>query len=585
MIYAVAFVGGLLTIVSPCILPVLPFVFARAGQSFRRSGLPMLIGMALSFAVVGSLAAVAGDWVVRANQVGRYAALLVFAVLGLTLLVPAVADAVARPFVRLGSAVQRQGERDASLGGSVLLGVSAGLLWTPCAGPILGLIFAGAAVQGAGAQSALLLVAFAAGAAFALALALLAGGRVFALMKRSLGAEVWIRRGLGVAVMLGVIGIALGWDTGVLTRLSLTTLGTATGLEQQLVDRVRPESLSPSTAMQPSMMMMPSSAKPNRSSDGVMPPLDGAIQWFNAPAQSRDALRGKVVLIDFWTYSCINCLRAIPYVRAWAEKYKSSGLVVIGVHTPEFAFERDPDNVSKAVRDLGLVYPVAVDSNRVIWTAFNNKFWPAHYLIGRDGYIRFHHFGEGEYDETERVIQTLLAEGNDQTPPGDIVQIAAKGVEAAPDLSAIQSPETYVGYERQENYASPQAIAKDRPERYTTPGQLQVNQWGLGGQWTVASEDAVSTSASGRIVFRFHARDLHLVLGPGARGRAVRFRVSIDGAPPLQDRGVDVDGQGNGTVSEYRLYQLIRQKGDVTDRTFQIEFLDPGVQAFAFTFG
>ena len=322
MIYAVAFVGGLLTIVSPCILPVLPFVFARAGQSFRRSGLPMLIGMALSFALVGSLAAVAGDWVVRANQYGRYAALLVFAVLGLTLLVPAIADAVARPFVRLGSAVQRHGEQDASIAGSLLLGVSAGLLWTPCAGPILGLIFAGAAVQGGGAESALLLVAFAAGAAFALALALLVGGRAFSVMKRSLGAEVWIRRGLGVAVMLGVVGIALGWDTGVLTRLSLTTVGTATGFEQQLVDRVRPESGSPAMAMQPSMMME-SSATPRQPSGGVMPPLDGAIQWFNGPALSRDALRGKVILIDFWTYSCINCLRAIPYVRAWADKYKT----------------------------------------------------------------------------------------------------------------------------------------------------------------------------------------------------------------------------------------------------------------------
>jgi thiol-disulfide isomerase/thioredoxin len=409
-----------------------------------------------------------------------------------------------------------------------------------------------------------------------------------------------VRRVLGVAVLAGVAGIAMGWDTGVLARLSLTPSNSATALEQRLADRVRPPAyaprmeapvmtLQPSMAMQPSAAMMQPAmtarATAGASAEGPMPQLDGAIQWLNGPLQTRESLAGQVVLIDFWTYSCINCLRAIPYVQAWSERYKNDGLVVIGVHTPEFAFERDAANVAKAVRNLGMTYPVAVDSRRAIWTAFKNQYWPAHYFIDVQGRIRSHHFGEGNYDESERIIQTLLAERNAGTKTGDLVRVTGTGVQAAPDLAAVRTPETYVGYGRQENYASPQSIVKDRRERYTAPVRPVVNQWGLDGMWSVGDEHAELTSAPGKIVFRFHARDLHLVLGPRPDGKPVRFRVSLDGSPPAGDRGVDVDTDGNGAVGDYRLYQLIRQKGAVEDRTFQIEFLDPGVQAFAFTFG
>ena len=582
MLYLIAFVGGLLTIASPCILPVLPFVFSRAGQSFRRSAVPLLIGMALTFAAVGSLAAVAGDWIVRANQYGRVIAMGVFAVVGVSLLVPAIAEIIARPLVRVGGVIERRGHQD-SIGGSVLMGIATGLLWTPCAGPILGLILTGVAVGGTGTGSALLLLSFACGAACALAFVLMAGSRVLQVLKRGLGAEEWIRRGLGAAVLLGVVGIALGWDTGVLARLSLTTLGTATEFEQRLVDRVKPADEAPKMA--PAMMMMQAKAASGQGGTALMPPLDGALQWLNGPPHTREGLRGKVVLFDFWTYSCINCLRAIPYVQAWAAKYQKSGLVVIGVHTPEFAFERDPDNVARATKDLKITYPIAVDSNRTIWDAFSNRFWPAHYLVDAEGKIRFHHFGEGKYDETERVIQDLLRERDAKVRLGDVVAVDAAGVQKAPDLTAIQSPETYVGYQRQENYASPQTVAKDASMQYTAPTRPQVNQWGLDGAWTVGPEQATLASGSGRIVFRFHARDLHLVLGPGAGGKPIRFKVTLDGSAPLDDLGVDVNRQGNGTVKEYRLYQLIRQKGSIEDRTFQIEFLDPGVQAFAFTFG
>ncbi len=569
-LYAIAFVGGLLTIVSPCILPVLPFVFARADQPFRRSGLPLLVGMAVTFTLVGSLATVAGDWIVRANQAGRALAMALFAVFGVALLVPAFADVLSRPFVRLGARLQPRPNAGPSPAGSLLLGASTGLLWTPCAGPILGLILTGAAVEGSSVQSAALLLAFAAGAASALALALLAGNRMFRLMKRSLGVETWIRRGLGVAVLAGVFGIAMGWDTGVLARISLTPGSGTTGLEQRLVDRVA---------------LAAQSRGPALGVEGTMPSLDGAIAWLNAPALTAQGLRGKVVMIDFWTYSCINCLRAMPYVQAWYDKYKNNGLVVIGVHTPEFAFERDKANVAKAVQDLKLTYPIAVDSNRTIWNAFQNRYWPAHYFIDGQGRIRHHHFGEGDYQESERVIQELLRENNANAPASGFVQVDARGAQAAPNLGEVASPETYIGYMRQEHWASPEDLKRNEEERYSTPGRLRVNQWGLEGWWNVGQEQAVASQARSKIIFRFHARDLHLVLGPKPGGKPVRFRVLLDGAPPLDDAGVDVDKQGNGVVNSYRLYQLIRQKGAVEDRTFQIEFLDPGIQAFAFTFG
>lgn len=576
LLYLLAFVGGVLTIGSPCILPVLPFVFARADQPFRRSGLPLLAGMAVTFALVAAVATFAGAWVVRANQIGRVLAMLVFAVLGLALLFPSIAEYLSRPFVRLGGRVQGQDNQKPSIGRSLLLGVSTGLLWAPCAGPILGLILTGAAIEGANAHTAVLLVAFAAGAGCSLAVALLAGNKVFALMKRSLGAEEWVRRGLGVAVLVGVVAIASGWDTGILRRVSLASTA---GLEQRLVDRFRPVAFAraDATADRPGQVQL--------SHDGPLPSLDGAVAWLNSAPLTRESLKGKVVLIDFWTYSCINCLRAIPYVEAWSEKYKDDGLVVIGVHTPEFAFEKDQANVAKAVQDLKITYPVAIDSNYAIWKAFNNEYWPAHYFIDAEGTIRYHHFGEGEYDKSEQVIQQLLKEKNTHLKASGLVQVSASGAQAAADMDDIRSPETYIGYGRQENYVSPEKIKQDMPGVYTAPGRLDVNDWGLVGKWEVASERARLLAVPGKIVFRFHARDLHLVLGPGKDGRPIRFRVLLDGGAPLDDHGVDVDSQGNGTVKEYRLYQLIRQKGKVEDRTFQIEFFDPDVQAFAFTFG
>jgi cytochrome c biogenesis protein CcdA/thiol-disulfide isomerase/thioredoxin len=394
ILFVLAYLGGVLTIVSPCILPVIPFVLARADRPFLRNGLPMLVGMALAFAVVATLASVAGGWVVSANQYGRIAALALLALFGVTLLFPELADRLMRPLVAVGARLSQsagQASEDSVLT-PLLLGVATGFLWAPCAGPVLGLILTGAALQGASVRTTLLLLTYAAGAATSLALALLIGGRVFAAMKRSIGAGEWIRRGLGAAVLLAIAAIALGLDTGFLTNVSV---GSTTTLEQGLLDKLRPPGNVAMTGG-PSMMMR---AKPDGQGEelpveDLVPSLSGAQDWLNSKPLTLDELKGKVVLVDFWTYSCINCLRSIPYVRAWAEKYRDHGLVVIGVHAPEFAFERNIENVKNAVTTLKIGYPVAIDNDYKIWRAFENEYWPAHYFIDAKGKVRHHHLAK-----------------------------------------------------------------------------------------------------------------------------------------------------------------------------------------------
>jgi len=601
LLFIVSYLGGVLTILSPCILPVLPFVFARADKPFVRSGLPLLLGMAVTFAAVATLAAVGGGWAVQANEYGRWVAMGLLAVFGLTLLFPHLSDWVTRPLVsagaRLSQAAASQDGSGSSVGPSFLLGVATGLLWAPCAGPILGLVLSGAALQGANVQTTFLLLAYALGAATSLALALLIGGRVFTAMKKSLGVGEWVRRGLGVLVIAGVGAIALGLDTGFLTQVSLAS---PSGVEQALVDKVKPppSDAQPSSSViaqgdqnammsaNPAMMMK---AKPAAGDalpvEGRLPSLSGAVEWLNTPPLTAEGLRGKVVVVDFWTYSCINCLRSIPYVRAWAEKYANQGLVVIGVHSPEFAFEKNVANVRQAIKDLRVGYPVAVDNNYAIWQGFNNQYWPAHYFIDAQGRIRGHHFGEGDYDKSEQIIQQLLKEAGRTDVAQGTVAVDAKGAEAAADMNDVISPETYIGYERADNFIAPSGMVVDKSQVYAKAGPLDLNQWTLTGDWTVDKEKATLNAGGGGIVYRFHARDLHLVLGPGPDGKPVRFHVLVDGKAPGDAHGVDVDGDGNGTVTNQRLYQLIRQGKPVEDHTFEIDFQDPGAEAFAFTFG
>jgi cytochrome c biogenesis protein CcdA/thiol-disulfide isomerase/thioredoxin len=570
LIFLLSYLGGVLTIFSPCVLPVLPFIFARSDQSFRRSGLPILVGMAATFTVLASLAAVGGAWLIALNQYGRYAAMLLLLLMGLALIFPALSDRLMRPFVALGGRLQQRADQQASLKGSLLLGVAVGFLWAPCAGPILGLVLAGAALSGANLYSALLLLVFAAGAATSLAVALLAGGRVFNLMKRGLGAEEWLRRGLGVAVLVGVVAIALGWDTRFLSQFEF--LNTA-GTEQKLIAQ-----LAKPAALQHTPVS-------DEASLPLMPSFDGATQWFNSPPLASGSLRGKVVLVDFWTYSCINCLRTLPYLKAWDEKYRDQGLVIVGVHTPEFAFEKDPRNVGQAIRELGIKYPVAMDNQYAIWNAYSNRYWPAHYLIDAQGRIRDQHFGEGAYDETERMIQDLLKEAHRGalTMNEGLVQVAGRGA-TAPAADTERSPETYVGYARQQNLVSPEPVKRDVAAHYSAPRVLKPDQWALSGKWRVSAEAAAVQAPGGAISYRFQGRDLHLVLGT-PDGKPVRFRVTLDGGAPGADHGTDIDAQGNGMIREQRLYQLIRQSGKIGVHTFRIEFLDAGAEAFAFTFG
>jgi len=632
LVILLSYLGGALTILSPCILPVLPFVFARSGQPFVRSGLPLLAGMALTFALVATLAAVGGGWVVQANQYGRWLALALMAFFGVTLMLPHLADRLTKPLVALGDKLSNKAQSEQGTGSgarsSFLLGVATGLLWAPCAGPVLGLVLTGAALNGASVGTTLLLLAYAAGAATSLALALLVGGKVFGAMKRSLGAGEWVRRGLGVAMLAGVAAIATGLDTGLLTKVSSVA---TTGIEQKLIDTLAPRDEAPAggammrgsdtaaaddagsgammrrsgaaaaeevgsgammsrTAMSggPAMMsrraMAP--AADTLKVEGLLPPLDGAVEWLNSAPLTAQQLKGKVVLIDFWTYSCINCLRSLPYTKAWAEKYRDQGLVVIGVHAPEFAFERDIGNVRKATKDLGINFPVAIDNGYKIWRAFNNQYWPAHYFIDAKGQIRHHHFGEGSYAKSEQVIQQLLEEAGRKDVTNTVVSAEdAKGVERQADMGEVASQETYLGFERAENFASPQKQAANQARSYTVPAKPALNQWGLAGNWLSQPEQITLNQGTGSIVYRFHARDLHLVLGPAKDGKPVRFRVKIDGAAPGKDHGTDVAADGSGVINGQRLYQLVRQAGDIGDRTFSIEFLDPGVQAYAFTFG
>jgi thiol-disulfide isomerase/thioredoxin len=319
--------------------------------------------------------------------------------------------------------------------------------------------------------------------------------------------------------------------------------------------------------------------------EGELASFGGATGWLNSPPLTPAGLRGKVVLVNFWTYTCINWLRQLPYVRAWAGKYSGQGLVVIGVHTPEFPFEHDLGNVRRAVQNMRVDYPVAIDNDYAVWRAFDNYYWPALYFADAEGRIRHHHFGEGEYQQAEMVIQQLLAEAGSGSTSHDLVSVDARGVEVPADWASLRSPENYTGYARTENFASPGGVVPGEPHAYSAPAGLERNQWALSGDWTMEEGAVALNTASGQIACRFHARDLNLVLGPAAPGTSVRFRVLLDGQPPGAAHGADADGQGEGTIAEQRLYQLIRQPERITDRTFEITFLDPGAEAYAFTFG
>lgn len=570
-----AYLGGMLTILSPCILPVLPFVFARTGQRFLTHGLPLLLGMAATFAVVASLAAVGGAWAVQVSHYGRAAALALLAVFGLSLLSRRLATAIASPFAALGNRLTAHASGEGSDGvlSSVLIGVATGLLWAPCAGPILGLVLTGAALSGPTVRTTLLLVAYAGGAGTALALATLLGGRLQRALRRTLGPSEWLRRGLGVAILLSVAVIGLDQGAGILGRLSAARTDR---IEQALIRRV-----SATVGAPPQDWMAPGAV-----AEGALPSLAGATQWLNSPPLRAEDLRGKVLLIDFWTYSCVNCLRTLPHVTSWYERYKDHGLVVIGIHAPEFAFERDAANVQAAIGQLGITYPVALDNRYALWKAFNNRYWPAHYFIDASGRIRGHQFGEGDYARTEQTIRELLMEAGQVGLPAAVEVGTPRDTGAAPsERQGHQSPETYLGFGRGARFQSAEGLIRDEVHGYRLPDALDTDHWALDGAWQVGAERAVLARDGGRIVYAYRGREVNLVLGPGSGTQRVRFRVTIDGHAPGVIHGTDVDAQGAGVVNEHRLYQLIRGGDAGANHTISVEFTDPGVAAYAFTFG
>ena len=542
-----AYLGGILTIVSPCILPVLPFVFARGGRPFLTGTLPLLAGMVVMFAAVASLAAVGGGWAVSANQYGRIAAMVLLTLFAVTLLSRTLADRLTRPLVALGDRLSGEAGAQTGVGSSFLLGIATGLLWAPCAGPILGLLLTGAAIGGASVQTTLLLFAYAAGAATSLALALLVGGRIFAAMKQSLGAGEWVRRALGVAVLAGVAAIAFGLDTGFLARVSLAN---TTRFEQGLIDRFRPTQAVKTIAVAGSSLPI----------EGTMPELSGATGWLNTPPLTREALRGKVVLVDFWTYSCINCLRALPYIRAWAEKYKDHGLVVLGVHAPEFAFEKDPGQCEEGGGGSG------------------------RHLSGGARFQSRHLAGL----QQSILAGALFHRWRRPHPRPSFRRRRLRCVGAHhPDLAEGSGQQGCAGRHRQSRWqgragrrrcqrhgiagnlsglwARRRISPPARRHRTSPPATRRRIRWAptngaLRDAGPSARKNPSARAAGGKITFFFHARDLHLVLGPAAGNKPVRFKVTLNGQPPGAAHGADTDEAGNGTVTGQRLYQLIRQR-------------------------
>jgi cytochrome c biogenesis protein CcdA/thiol-disulfide isomerase/thioredoxin len=396
--YLIAFLGGLLTVLSPCILPVVPFLFAGAQRS-RASILLTLGGMALTFALISSLAVVSSEWVIQASNSGRYAALIVMSVFALSLISARIGDWLTRPFVMLGNRLDPDTRKKAGPMGSIMLGVATGLLWAPCAGPILGVILTGAMLQGANVQTSLLLLAYGAGSALSLGTLIFTGRGLVNRLKPSIPFTGWLRRGAGVAVLATAAVIATGFDKTLLAKTSSESVASVEKSVLENVPKVVDYFVSKVRA-----------DSPMEEGRGAMPSLGGAVQWLNSPELSAESLRGKVVLVDFWTYDCINCQHTLPYVKDWAKKYEKDGLVVIGVHTPEYGYERIIDNVKEQVKKLGITYPVAIDNNYAIWRNFDNQYWPAHYLIDAKGQVRYSHFGEGRYEAQEQMIQQLLQE-------------------------------------------------------------------------------------------------------------------------------------------------------------------------------
>jgi len=576
-----AIAAGALTVLSPCILPILPALLsASASAGFRHRPFWIVLGLAISFTVFGAVFAVFGTFLGLSNATLRYAAMAILLFFGLSLLWPSLWERVGS---LVGSLAQKVPGADRppaeqGRGGALLLGASLGLVWAPCAGPILGIIITLAAVQGAFGRSLLLMSGYSLGAALPM-LAIGYGGR--RLYRKILSVGKWgelSHRVLGAVTIATVVALFFNLDTLFLSRVPAGLFPAGT-LEKKLAGAA-PRRPAAGAIAAPGVAEA-STEVSSLPVLGTMPEFTNVAAWLNSPALTSASLRGKVVLVDFWTYSCINCIRTLPYVTRWYDKYRDRGLVVVGVHTPEFTFEKDAGNVKKAIARYGIRYPVALDNFYGTWGAYNNNVWPAHYLFDARGRLREVHFGEGEYEETERSIQSLLREAQLVHAAQEIERPAANV-----DFSRIDSPETYIGYGRARHFSSREAPAHDRTRNYTAPGTLGLNEWALRGAWKITREAAVLAAPGGGVRFHFKARQLNLVMrSDGNRG--VTARVLLDGKPVAPDRrGADVGPDGRLSVADSRLYDLVDLSAkDRGDHVFEIVFDGPGVALYSFTFG
>ncbi len=576
-----AIAAGALTVLSPCILPILPALLsASASNGIRHRPFWIVLGLAISFTLFGAVFAVFGTFLGLSDAALRYAAMAILLFFGLSLLWPRLWERVGS---RVGALAQKLPGADRppagqGRGGALLLGASLGLVWAPCAGPILGIIITLAAVQGAFGRSLLLMSCYSLGAALPMLVIGYGGRRLYG---KILALGKWgelSHRVLGVVTIATVVALFFNLDTLFLSRVP-ARLFPAETLERKLAGAAsRGPARGADAAPGVAEASTDASSLPVL---GKMPEFTNIAAWLNSPPRTSASLRGKVVLVDFWTYSCINCIRTLPHVTRWYDKYRDEGLVVVGVHTPEFTFEKDEANVKKAVARYGIRYPVALDNFYGTWSAYNNSVWPAHYLFDAQGRLREVHFGEGEYEETERAIQSLLREAKLARGTQQVERPAAKV-----DFSLIDSPETYIGYGRARNFSSREAAAHDRARNYTAPATLGLNEWALRGPWKITRESALLEAPGGGVQFHFKARQLNLVMRD-AGGTGVKARVLLDGKPvPPDHRGADVGSDGRLTVSESRLYDLIDLSAkDRRDHVFEIDFEGAGVALYSFTFG
>lgn len=543
IVIGLSFLEGLALIVSPCILPILPIILAGSLSGSKKRPLGIITGFILFFTIFTFFSRAIVQYSGVDLNIIRYFSYLILLLLGIVMLSSYLSEKFTlftQGLANTGSKLSDTNNPESGFGGGVLFGGLTALIWTPCAGPILAAVIVQTISLGSSISGFFALLAFSIGVGLPMLVIALFGRGILMRLSFVKSHAAFLRRLIGLIIILSVfyiVSIEFGYSK----------------VETRNIDVPTPVSLQNG--------IMPYAA----------PSVAGATKWINSPPLSMEALRGKVVLIDFWTYSCINCIRTLPYIKGWYEKYHDKGLVIIGVHTPEFEFEKDPANVEHAVQSFGIKYPVAMDNDYTIWRSFNNRYWPAHYLIDQNGAVVYTHFGEGEYEVTENNIRYLLNLGkSDEIKSADV-----------PQRTYGQTPETYFGYDRMQYFASPQDVARDTKSDYTTPGKLDKNEWALQGSWIIKPDGVIAASANAALTIHFYARHVYVVAG-NSSGKPVTIKLSLDGKPLTKDAGKNVVNS-ELIVDQHQLYDIVSLP-DARDGELVLR-AEPGVELYTFTFG